>query len=205
MVDNVAITPGTGATVAADEIGGVLHQRVKVSIGADGSAADLAFGRVAMASALPVVPASDLATNASATFTPAASSHTAGDVVATAQEFTSMGPNAGRIMITSASIEIDSATAQVTTWRLYLYNVTPPGAAADGDAFDLESGDRTAFLGYIDLGTAADLVATQWTEVHGISKQIKLAGTSVFGYLVNGTTLSTENVAHIVTLHAVVL
>lgn len=41
MADNVAITPGTGATVAADEIGGVLHQRVKISQGADGSATDV--------------------------------------------------------------------------------------------------------------------------------------------------------------------
>jgi hypothetical protein len=44
LADNVAITPGTGATVAADEIGGVLHQRVKISIGADGTAADWPVG-----------------------------------------------------------------------------------------------------------------------------------------------------------------
>lgn len=41
MADNVGYTPGSGATVAADDIGGVLHQRVKVGIGADGSAADV--------------------------------------------------------------------------------------------------------------------------------------------------------------------
>jgi hypothetical protein len=40
MADNVGITPGTGATAAADDIGGVLYQRVKVSHGADGSATD---------------------------------------------------------------------------------------------------------------------------------------------------------------------
>jgi hypothetical protein len=36
MADNVGITPGTGATAAADEIDGVLHQRVKITIGSDG-------------------------------------------------------------------------------------------------------------------------------------------------------------------------
>lgn len=36
MADNVAITPGSGATAAADDIGGVLFQRVKVAVGADG-------------------------------------------------------------------------------------------------------------------------------------------------------------------------
>ncbi len=41
MADNVGYTPGTGATVAADDIGGVLHQRVKVGIGADGTAVDV--------------------------------------------------------------------------------------------------------------------------------------------------------------------
>ena len=41
MADNVGYTPGTGATVAADDIGGVLHQRVKIGVGADGSATDV--------------------------------------------------------------------------------------------------------------------------------------------------------------------
>jgi hypothetical protein len=41
MPDNVGYTPGAGATVAADEIGGVLHQRVKIGVGADGSATDV--------------------------------------------------------------------------------------------------------------------------------------------------------------------
>lgn len=40
MADNIAVTPGSGATVAADDIGSVWHQRVKLSIGPDGSAAD---------------------------------------------------------------------------------------------------------------------------------------------------------------------
>jgi hypothetical protein len=40
MSDNIGYTPGSGATVAADNIGGVLHQRVKISVGADGAAAD---------------------------------------------------------------------------------------------------------------------------------------------------------------------
>lgn len=39
MADNVGYTPGSGATIAADDIGGVLHQRVK--LGADGTAVDV--------------------------------------------------------------------------------------------------------------------------------------------------------------------
>lgn len=50
MVDNVAITAGSGTTVAADDVGGVLFQRVKPAFGADGSATD-----VAPSAGLPVV------------------------------------------------------------------------------------------------------------------------------------------------------
>jgi hypothetical protein len=49
MADNVGYTPGSGATVAADDIGGVLHQRIKIGVGADGSATD-----VSSANPLPV-------------------------------------------------------------------------------------------------------------------------------------------------------
>jgi hypothetical protein len=41
MADNVGYTPGVGATVAADDIGGVLHQRIKVGVGVDGTAVDV--------------------------------------------------------------------------------------------------------------------------------------------------------------------
>lgn len=52
MVDNIEITPGTGSTVAADDIAGVLHQRVKISIGADGSASDAVGGAGAVSAAV---------------------------------------------------------------------------------------------------------------------------------------------------------
>jgi len=42
MADNITTNPGNGgATVAADEIAGVMHQRVKVQYGADGAATDV--------------------------------------------------------------------------------------------------------------------------------------------------------------------
>ena len=40
MPDNVNITPGVGAVVAADEVGGALVQRVKPVFGDDGTATD---------------------------------------------------------------------------------------------------------------------------------------------------------------------
>jgi hypothetical protein len=47
------------------------------------------------------------------------------------------------------------------------------------------------------------LTDNQWVEVHGLNKSVKLAGTSLFAYLVNLTTVTPAAVAHTVTLHAV--
>ena len=51
MADNVAITEGSGKTIAADDVGGAMHQRVKVTWGADGTGNDT---DVASGKALPV-------------------------------------------------------------------------------------------------------------------------------------------------------
>jgi hypothetical protein len=42
MADNVGYTPGVGATIAADDIGGILYQRVKMIHGANGIAHETA-------------------------------------------------------------------------------------------------------------------------------------------------------------------
>jgi len=44
MPDNVGYTPGVGATIAADDIGGILYQKVKMIHGADGIAHETADG-----------------------------------------------------------------------------------------------------------------------------------------------------------------
>src|SRR5437762_3328024 len=69
-----------------------------------------------------------------ATFTPAAAAYTGGDVIDTAKEFTTAGSIlGGQVKITSAELEIDAAAVQAgeTSYRLYLYSVTPPSAPAD--------------------------------------------------------------------------
>lgn len=50
MPDNVAYTPGQGATVAADDIAGILYQRAKIVLGADG----VNDGDVSSANPMPV-------------------------------------------------------------------------------------------------------------------------------------------------------
>jgi hypothetical protein len=44
MADNVAVTAGSGTNIAADDISSVFYQRVKLSLGADGTAVDAVAG-----------------------------------------------------------------------------------------------------------------------------------------------------------------
>lgn len=142
---------------------------------------------------------------ASATFTPAASSHTNGDVVGGAQEFAFDAPSGSTILIQSATLRIDNATIETTAWTLHLYTVTPPSAVADDAAWDLPSGDRASYVGSIAISQVVDLGSTLWIDMNNIGKQIKLSGTGLFGYLVNGTTLTPGAVDHVVTLQAKVI
>ena len=64
MADNVGYTPGTGATIAADDISGVLHQRVKIGVGADGSATDVSSSNPMPVSASSLPLPSGAATSA---------------------------------------------------------------------------------------------------------------------------------------------
>lgn len=41
MADHVGYTPGVGATIAADDVGGVLYQAIKIDVGGDGVSAPL--------------------------------------------------------------------------------------------------------------------------------------------------------------------
>lgn len=140
--------------------------------------------------------------SAAAAFTPAAASHVAGDCHGAAQEF-ALGAPAGCVFeIQSVSMLIAGATIETTAWALHLYSVTPPSALADDAAFDIPSGDRASYLGFVTIPQVVDYGASLWIESHNIGKRIKLAssGTSVFGYLVNGTTLTPQAVTHTVVL-----
>lgn len=80
MADNIGYTPGSGATIAADEIGGVLYQRMKIGIGADGAATDLSTANpmpitapnalsVSAANAIPISTSQTLGVSATGALT----------------------------------------------------------------------------------------------------------------------------------------
>lgn len=115
----------------------------------------------------------------------------------------------GDVMITSAALETDSAAviSGEAGYRLHLYYVTPPSALGDNVAWDLPSGDRASYLGYIDLGQPVDLGSTCYIESNGVNKQITIPfGGTVFAYLVTlGAFTPVASTVQKITLHALAL
>lgn len=114
--------------------------------------------------------------------------YAAGDVVGGAITFASIGPAGGHVMLTSCDLMVALAAVPsgMTSFRLHLYDVTPPSALADNTAWDLPSGDRASYLGYVDMGLPVDLGSTLYVQTDSVNRQSKLAAasTSLFGYLV---------------------
>lgn len=254
MADNILVTPGVGATIAADDVGGVLHQRVKIMIGADGVANDLAVGagavntgtpRVTLASDDPAVAAltasntqlpsalgvqaaaasmsvtwstensarlpaalgagtaaqglkvvlpQDQAGTAQPTVTRPANTtaYSIGDVVGGAITFATGLTSGQHAMITGADLQyqITAIPSGMTSFRLHLYDVTPPSAIADNAAWTgTTAGDKTAYLGYIDLGSPALFGSGFcYCQIDNVNRKIKLNGSAnLFGYLVTNT------------------
>lgn len=116
--------------------------------------------------------------------------YTAGDVVgatAAAITFADIGASFGSIVITDADLRIDvsSVPAGMTSFRLHLYNETPPSALADNAAWDLPSGDRASYLGYVDIGTPEDVGSTLFVQTDGTAvKTVQMKTPNLYGYLV---------------------
>lgn len=109
----------------------------------------------------------------------------ANGVVGGALDLGVLGPSGGIVMINFTSLmrEATAILSGETTYRLHLYNVTPPSALADNATWDLPSGDRASYLGYVDLGAPVDLGSTLYVQQPAVGIPVKLSGTHLFGYL----------------------
>ena len=119
-----------------------------------------------------------------------------------------IGPAAGgAVLLTTARLEIDisAVPSGMGNFRLYFYSVTPPSALGDNAAWDLPSGDRSSFRGYIDLGTPADLGSTLYVEVTHLDKQVSVpAGGILYAYLVTqGAYTPSASDVFKITLHSI--
>jgi hypothetical protein len=137
--------------------------------------------------------------------------YTAGSVVGTSKsstaaiEFANMGLSGENIVISAAALRVDlsAVPSGMSSFRIYLYSVTPPSALVDGASWDLPSGDRSSFLGFIDFDAVIDMGSTLYAELNGINKAAQLSGTSLFGYLVtNGACTITASTSISCVVHS---
>lgn len=100
-------------------------------------------------------------------------------------EFTNMGAAGRDTYITDVRLRFDTATipSGMTSFRLHLYSAAP-AAIADRGTWDLGSGDRATYLGFIDLGSIADLGSTLYLQAENLNIRRRLTSTSIFGLLV---------------------
>jgi hypothetical protein len=114
--------------------------------------------------------------------------YTAGDVVGSTSgsailTLSGIGPSAGFVLIQSAALIFSDSTvpAGMGAFRVHFYNASPT-AIADNAPFDLVSGDRALYMGYIDLSAPQDLGSTIYTQVDYPGRLIKLAAASTTLY-----------------------
>lgn len=198
MADNFDVLDAAGATKtkAAKDIGGGVLADKQVPYNSAGTEIGTAAAPFRVdptgTTVQPVSVASNAYTSQPTVTRPAnTTAYAAGDVVgaaAAAITFAAAGPSASHVVIQSADLRIDVAAipAGMSSFRLHLYDATPPSALADNAPWDLPAGDRANYLGFIDLGSPADLGSTLFAQADGVAKKVKLAAasTSLFGYLV---------------------
>lgn len=218
MADNINVTPGSGATVSTKEVTtlngvGVSAQQVQRTI-ASLSTGGAAAVDISSTNPLPVIQIGGYTSAVSLTRTADTNVYAANDIIGAATgstaaiEFTNVGSSGANIFVSGVELMIESSglIGGETSYRLHLYSVTPPSALGDNAAFDLPSGDRSAYLGYVDITTPVDLGSTLYASVDNLNKMVKLSGTSLFGYLttIGGYTPTSARV-YKTTLHTVVI
>lgn len=114
--------------------------------------------------------------------------YTAGDVVgdtggSAILTLSNIGPSGGYVLVQSMSLVFSdsSVPSGMGAFRVHLYSSSPT-AIADNAAFDLVSGERASYMGYIDLPAPLGFGSTIYTQVDYPGRLIKLAAasTSIF-------------------------
>jgi hypothetical protein len=106
--------------------------------------------------------------------------YTAGDVVGASNSailtLSNVGTSGGFVFVQSASLMFsdNAVPTGMGSFRIHLYDESPT-AIVDNAAFDLVSGDREKYMGFIDLATPADFGSTLYTQVDYPGRLLKLA------------------------------
>jgi hypothetical protein len=114
--------------------------------------------------------------------------YTAGDVIGDTNgsaiiTLTNVGPSGGYVLIQSVSLVFSdtSVPSGMAAFRLHFYQ-TSPSAIADNAAFDLTSGERSTYMGYVDIPAPIDLGSSLYAQTDYPGRLIKLASASTTLY-----------------------
>ena len=139
--------------------------------------------------------------SAAVSFTPAASSHTALDCVGGARTLT-LPNTAGRmIRLTGYRFTMPTTTPVTTVWTAYLYNATP-AVIADDAAYVVVLADQAKFMGTVTIAQVVDFGSTLLESQGALASNpyIQMVTDTMTVYLQNITTITTEAIAHTLTL-----
>jgi hypothetical protein len=211
MSDNVQITAGSGTTIAADDIGGVLHQRVKLSLGADGTANDASAGagavgtgtqRVTLASDDPSVTALAALSQRwgfSVTVAPTVTNgaYSAGDIIGGLLTFSNVARATDELFVVTG-VEVNIKAAVTPGLTLVLFDADPnTNAYTDNAAYSIAAADSAKILKAIPISTLFDNGTPNSYSVDGLFVVCPpISGTrNVYGLLVDsvGVTLTSTS------------
>jgi hypothetical protein len=113
-----------------------------------------------------------------------ATAYAAGDVVgdtggSAILTVANVGPSGGFVLVQSISLVFSdsSVPSGMGAFRIHMYSASPT-AIADNAAFDLASGERATYMGFIDLPAPQDLGSTLYTQTDYPGRLVKLAAAS---------------------------
>jgi hypothetical protein len=91
-------------------------------------------------------------------------------------ELTGVGPAGGLMFFSNVLLQIglSAVPANMTSFRLHVFNESPT-AVLDNAAFDIASGDRAKYLGWLDIAPPNDFGATLAGEGTLVGKSFRLA------------------------------
>ncbi len=209
MADDIAVTPGSGATIAADEVSSSKHQRIKFGLGADGSANDALGGSGTVADGVRrAVLATDVALPASEvhlgevggrtpdydlTMSLDTNPYAAGDVLAATQQADAFFRKADGTGVI-ASLTVIDEDDQKADFDVYFFSGNASLGTENG-APSISDADARTVLGFVSVAGAdyIDLGGVSIARVRNLSIPVKAAsGTDdLYVGIVNGSATPT--------------
>ncbi len=149
MADNVAVTPGVGATIATDDVSGVQYQRIKLVTAEDGASEPIGDTDLGASRALWVDPRPN-SIKVIVTPTISTSVYASGDCVGGLQTITAAARQNGGSGVLQSVVLLDKTQAQRAAIDLLVFDDTVT-SAGDNSPVAFSDADMAKCIGIIRL------------------------------------------------------